>query len=121
MNTSPRKVTIDLSTLRYNLLRIRELVGEGTRIMGTASDWSYISNCQIHTYPAVNPCLLTMDQNLTVKKGDRVCFLGKEKRNRIKADDMARWANKISYEVLCFIGSRNKRENIYEKEVGQDS
>ncbi len=56
-----------------------------------------------------------------VKKGDRVCFLGKEKKNRITADDMARWANTISYEVLCSIGSRNKREYIYEKEVGQDS
>jgi len=34
MNTSPNKVAIDLSALRYNLLKIRELVGEGTRIMG---------------------------------------------------------------------------------------
>ena len=80
MNTSPNKVTIDLSALRHNLLRIRELVGEGTRIMGNASDWSYISNCQIHIYPADNPCLLTMDQNLTVKKRDRVCFWEGEKK-----------------------------------------
>jgi len=48
--------------------------------MGNASDWSYISNCQIHTYPADNPCLLTMDQNLTVKKRDRVCFWEGEKK-----------------------------------------
>ncbi len=33
MNRSTQ-VTIDLSALRYNLLRIRELAGEGTRIMG---------------------------------------------------------------------------------------
>lgn len=56
-----------------------------------------------------------------IKKGDRVCFLGKEKANRITADDMARWADTISYEVLCSIGSRNKREYIYEEEISHDS
>jgi alanine racemase len=56
-----------------------------------------------------------------VKKGDLAYFLGKDKGNRITPDDMARWSNTISYEVLCSIGSRNKREYIYEEEVGQDS
>ena len=56
-----------------------------------------------------------------VKKGDRVCFLGKEKANRITSDNMASWADTISYEILCSIGSKNKREYIYEKEVSQDS
>ena len=53
-----------------------------------------------------------------VKRGDRVFFLGMEKGNRITVDDMARWADTISYEVLCSIGSRNKREYINEKEIG---
>jgi len=57
----------------------------------------------------------------SLKKGDRVCFLGRDNGNMITADDMARWANTNSYEVLCSIGSRNQREYIYEKEVGQDS
>ncbi|OQY17443.1 MAG: alanine racemase [Desulfobacterium sp. 4572_20] len=47
-----------------------------------------------------------------VKKGDRVCFLGKEKGNAISSDDIARWADTISYEVLCSLGSRNDREYI---------
>ncbi len=47
-----------------------------------------------------------------VKKGDRACFLGKENGNTITADDMARWADTISYEILCSIGSRNKREYV---------
>ncbi len=55
-----------------------------------------------------------------VKKGDRVCFLGRRKGNMIRADDVARWADTISYEVLCSIGSRNTREYVYEEEVGPD-
>jgi len=56
-----------------------------------------------------------------VEKGDRVYFLGKNKGNMVTPDDMARWADTISYEVLCSIGGRNRREYIYEEEVGQDS
>lgn len=56
-----------------------------------------------------------------VKSGDRVCFLGTDKGNRITADDMARWADTISYEVLCSIGSRKRREYIYEKENSHNS
>jgi len=47
-----------------------------------------------------------------VKKGDRACFLGKEKENAITSDDIARWADTISYKVLCSLGSRNNREYI---------
>jgi len=53
-----------------------------------------------------------------VKRGDRVFFLGMENDNMITSDDMARWADTISYEVLCSIGSRNKREYINEKDIG---
>ena len=52
-----------------------------------------------------------------LQKGDKVVFLGEDKGNRITADDMARWANTISYEILCSLGSRNAREYMYEKEV----
>jgi len=45
-----------------------------------------------------------------VKKGDRVCFLGKDKGDVITSDDIARWANTISYEVLCALGSKNNRK-----------
>jgi alanine racemase len=50
-----------------------------------------------------------------VKKGDRVCFLGKDKGNAITSDDIARWADTISYEVLCALGSRNNRKYKYER------
>jgi len=55
-----------------------------------------------------------------VKRGHRVCFLGKRKADMITADDVARWADTISYEVLCSIGRRNTREYVYEEEAGQD-
>ena len=48
-----------------------------------------------------------------VKKGDRVCFLGKNKETVITSDYIARWAKTISYEVLCSLGRRNNREYIH--------
>ena len=56
-----------------------------------------------------------------IQKGDKVVFLGEDKGNRITAEDMARWANTISYEIFCSLGSRNTREYVYEKEVNYDS
>jgi alanine racemase len=53
-----------------------------------------------------------------VRKGDKVYFLGGERAESITPDDMARWADTISYEVLCSIGSRNIREYVDETEVG---
>jgi alanine racemase len=56
-----------------------------------------------------------------VDKGDKVVFLGEDKGAGISADDMARWANTISYEILCSLGSTNTREYVYEKEGRDDS
>jgi alanine racemase len=56
-----------------------------------------------------------------IHKGDRVLFLGEDRGNRITADDIARSANTISYEIFCSLGSRNTREYVYEKEVNRDS
>jgi alanine racemase len=48
-----------------------------------------------------------------VKKGDKACFMGKDKGNEITSDDIARWSDTISYEVLCSLGSINNREYIH--------
>lgn len=42
--------------------------------------------------------------------GDEAVFLGRQDSEFITVDDMARWADTISYEVLCSLGSRHKRE-----------
>ncbi len=44
-----------------------------------------------------------------VKQGDEVALLGKQGRKSISADEMARWAGTISYEVLTSISARVPR------------
>ena len=44
-----------------------------------------------------------------VRQGDDAVFLGTQGDNRISADDMARWALTISYELFCSLGRANKR------------
>ncbi|MBI4208816.1 MAG: alanine racemase [Deltaproteobacteria bacterium] len=41
--------------------------------------------------------------------GDEVILIGKQGQERLTADDMARWSDTISYEVLCGIGRRVPR------------
>ncbi len=67
------------------------------------------------------PIVGTICMNLTicditglkdVKPGDEVVFLGSQRQETITGDDMAGWAGTISYEVLCSVGQRNKKEYI---------
>jgi alanine racemase len=65
------------------------------------------------------PIVGTICMNLTMcditafkgaKQGDEAVFLGSQGRGTLTADDMAKWAGTISYEVFCSIGQQNKRE-----------
>lgn len=42
-------------------------------------------------------------------EGDRVIMLGNSGDAAIKAGELAKWAGTISYELMCLIGSRNRR------------
>ena len=44
-----------------------------------------------------------------VKEGDRVTLLGQDGDDRISADELAAWADTISYEVYCLLGAANLR------------
>ena len=44
-----------------------------------------------------------------VKEGDRVTLLGTDGDDRIRADELAAWADTISYEVYCQLGAANLR------------
>jgi alanine racemase len=44
-----------------------------------------------------------------VKAGDRVTLLGAEGDERISAEELAAWADTISYEVYCLLGAANLR------------
>jgi alanine racemase len=65
------------------------------------------------------PIVGTICMNLTlcdvtdiphVRVGDEVVMLGSQGTARITGDDMARWAETISYEVFCSIGQMNQKE-----------
>ncbi len=47
-----------------------------------------------------------------VKSGDEAVFLGSQGDEAITGDDMARWADTISYEVFCSLGQRHTRDYI---------
>ncbi len=44
-----------------------------------------------------------------VQEGDRVTLLGQDGDDRISADELAAWADTISYEVYCLLGAANLR------------
>jgi alanine racemase len=44
-----------------------------------------------------------------VKAGDRVTLLGADGDERISAEELAAWADTISYEVYCLMGAANLR------------
>jgi alanine racemase len=46
-----------------------------------------------------------------VTPGDDAVFLGSQGQETITGDNIARWANTISYEVFCSIGHRNKKDH----------
>ncbi|MEA3384898.1 MAG: alanine racemase [Thermodesulfobacteriota bacterium] len=44
-----------------------------------------------------------------VSPGEEVVLLGRQGDDIITAEDLAQWGDTISYELLCLLGSRNKR------------
>jgi alanine racemase len=44
-----------------------------------------------------------------VEPGDRVTLLGQDQNERISAEELAAWADTISYEVYCLMGAANQR------------
>ncbi|MEK7210306.1 MAG: alanine racemase C-terminal domain-containing protein, partial [Candidatus Binatota bacterium] len=51
-----------------------------------------------------------------VQQGDEVVLLGKQGADQISADEMARWAETISYEILTSISARVPRIHHSSKE-----
>lgn len=44
-----------------------------------------------------------------IAPGEEVVLLGRQRDEIITVEELARWGNTISYEVLCLLGTRNKR------------
>jgi len=51
-----------------------------------------------------------------VQQGDEVTLLGRQGDVKISADEMASWADTISYEILTSIGTRVPRIHINSQE-----
>jgi alanine racemase len=47
-----------------------------------------------------------------VMPGSEVVFLGRQGKETITGDDMARWAQTISYEIFCSIGAGSRKEYV---------
>ena len=47
-----------------------------------------------------------------VKEGDLVTLLGQDGADCLSADDLAAWAETISYEVHCLLGNSNHRRYL---------
>lgn len=58
----------------------------------------------------MNLCMADITGLEGVQPGDEVVLLGSQGDEMITADEIGRWANTISYEVLCLFGNNNRRE-----------
>jgi alanine racemase len=47
-----------------------------------------------------------------VKEGDPVTLLGRDGAESLSADDLAAWAETISYEIYCLLGNSNHRRYL---------
>ncbi len=71
----------------------------------------------IHGQPApirgricMNLCMVDVSEIPDVKAGDKVVIMGEQGGESISADDIGRWGETISYEVLCLFGNNNVRK-----------
>ncbi len=60
----------------------------------------------------MNMCMVDVTGLKEVTAGDEVVLLGRQGRENITADDIAKEMGSISYEVLCLLGNNNQREYI---------
>ena len=60
----------------------------------------------------MNLCMVDITDIEGVQAGDEAVLLGEQGDEKITADDIAAWAETISYEVLCMLGNNNQRKFI---------
>lgn len=60
----------------------------------------------------MNLCMADITDIDGVQIGDEAVFLGEQGREVITADDIAKKAGTISYEILCMLGNNNQRVHI---------
>jgi alanine racemase len=73
--------------------------------------WVLVRGCRAPVAGRVSMDLTTIDVTDIdgTKQGDEVVLIGRQGDETISADEMASWANTISYEILTSIGARVPR------------
>ena len=60
----------------------------------------------------MNACMADITDLGQVKIGDEVVIMGQQGEAEITADEIAKWSDTISYEILCLFGNSNQRKLI---------
>jgi len=73
-----------------------------------------INGCRVPVLGRIcmNACMADITDIGQVKVGDEVVIMGRQGKAEITADEIARWSDTISYEILCLFGSSNQRNQI---------
>jgi alanine racemase len=58
---------------------------------------------------SMDQCSVDLSEAGPVQEGDPVAVIGAQGHASVWADDLARWANTIAYEIVCGIGARVPR------------
>ncbi len=85
--------------------------GDGLPRSMSGHGYVLIRGCRVPLIGRIcmNTCICDVTDT-EVRSGDRVVFMGSLGRESITADDIARWAKTVSYEIFCSIGQKNNRE-----------
>lgn len=59
--------------------------------------------CPIRGRICMNLCMVEVETTTHVKAGDRVTLLGQDKKQKISAENLAKWCQTISYEIVARI------------------
>jgi alanine racemase len=68
--------------------------------------------CEIVGRVCMNLTMADVSGLRDIRPGDEAVFLGCQEAECIAGDDMAQWADTLSYEVFCSIGQGRKREYV---------
>lgn len=70
-----------------------------------------INGCRVPVLGRIcmNACMADITDLDLVEVGDEVVIMGHQGKAEITADEIARWSDTISYEILCLLGSSNQR------------
>jgi len=84
---------------------LRRLAGKAEVLAGGA-------RASVRGMICMNACMVDVTDIPSVRVGDEVVLLGRQGTEEISADDLARWSDSISYEVLCLLGACNHRDYL---------